>query len=225
MQVVQEEEETMATAQGTAHHPGTAAEGLSYYDVIGALSTLECSQDVIFTPDELEQLTAHTKTGSQPQPTGFKRSKHNIHGYLGAKLNSSDVSHVADCDLSHTLMGGYVPPTQLETLCGTNFADLFHRQLDCSELLQVYDIFSKDILSPNMRQGTDAAAAAEDTRQEDKSTTSGGVRDPATDPKVYQWTTAEGKIIRKVVICRRCNSKFYGTQRLKQLQQHHCRKF
>lgn len=211
---------------------------LSYYDVIAALSTLECSQDVIFTPDELKQLTKQTKTQSLGQRTSFKRSKSNIHGYLGGKLNVNEVS-IMDCDLSHTLMGGYVPQTQLETLCSTNFADLFHKQLNCSDLLQVHDIFNKDILSPSMRSSGASGSTNIDniggnntsTELNIKNTNSSTQlnvladgRDPVTDPKVYQWTNTEGKTIRKIVVCRRCNAKFYGAQRLKQLQQHNCKK-
>lgn len=175
----------------------------SYYDVLSGLAALQRSQDVSFTAEELRQFTRGIY---EKKPDG--REKHDeskvplrpvLHDLLGGTPDLQEAAR-AGCSLNHTLLGGYVPQSQLEALSGADFARYFHRVLECNNALETYNLFLA---------GTQAKAQV----------ASGAVVQPKA-----AYVNAEGKLVKKAVVCRRCKSKFYGASRLHALEQHKCSK-
>lgn len=196
----------------------------TYYDIIAGLAAFEKSQAVSLTPEELLELTTisnntkeekkkedHSETEIKPDNSiGEKKvedteaeedkPKINIHGYLGGKVDLSEATNV-NYDLGHTLLGGYVPKKQLESLSSLDFAHYFHKSLECEDALQIYDLFIPTSNKMHMLLNTN-----------------GNDTSKITPDRI----TPEGKIIRKVIICKKCKSKFYGPTRLQQLKKHDC---
>ncbi|CCC66908.1 hypothetical protein NCAS_0A03500 [Naumovozyma castellii] len=157
----------------------------NYYEVIAGLAELERSQDITFTKEELYQLT-------KPVPlkkAEAKSKRHIVHAYLGGNI---DIKDTTEYDLSHTLLGTHVPQKQLEMLSSIDFAQLFHKTLECENALQINDMFF-DGLTPSPRK---------------------------SDPQDSKEATTKG--VRKVVVCKRCQSRFKGPLRMKQLEKHTC---
>lgn len=195
-----------------------------YYDIIAGLSAFEKSQDVILTKEELLELTTvNNDEGVKSKESGekdtSKKTRPILHAYLGGKVDMNEVNS-AKQDLSHTLLGGFVPQKQLESLSSIDFAEYFHKVLECEESLQIYDLFiqpSQNKTLPTVMMQQPNVTVQENTQDITKST------NPSMNPRVYQWTNPEGKTIKKIVICKRCGSRFSGQNRMKQLSQHNCK--
>ncbi|CCK69403.1 Ldb7p KNAG_0C02920 [Huiozyma naganishii CBS 8797] len=218
--------DTTGTVNGNPHeNPGTVEKqtkrrnNRSYYDIISALSAVEKSQDVVFTPEELVELTAPLEQGrsNDPQSDTKKDGKPriNVHGYMGdVKVNPVEASKV-EYDLSHTLLGGYVPRKQLESLSSVDFAHYFHKALECENTLQIYDMFvpqksaMHQVLAGRLDHDTTQQNQQQQQQQQQRTT--------------YQRVDAAGRIVKKVLVCKRCSSKFQGPHRWKQLKQHVCK--
>lgn len=210
-----------------------------YYDIIAGLSAFEKSQDVVLTKEELVELTTvdsiekdndketNSKDGNTKEEAEkkapVKRHRPNLHTFLGGKVDIQEVQ-TAQHDLSHTLLGAYVPKKQLESLSSLDFAQYFHKALECEESFQIYDLFIQP--TQNKIQNSILLNNAMNNSLNNSMTNIPGMTssDPEHNPKVYQWTKPDGKIVKKVVICNRCGNKFSGQNRMKQLAQHHCKR-
>ena len=198
----------------------STTETKNYYDVIGALSSFECSQEVTFNSEELTELTKQPKLDIQDDKADNERIK--VHSYLGGKIDTKEASQ-AHYDLGHTLLGGYVPPHQLESLSSIDFAHYFNKTIDCEEALKIYETFlpasSRQCMLLSTQHDIEAKAKAKaQAKLEKKQKTSGTDSNGNDDERVLP----DGKIVRKVIICRRCNRKFRGADRMKQLKRHEC---
>ncbi|KAG0662451.1 hypothetical protein C6P44_002241 [Monosporozyma unispora] len=204
-----------------------------YYDIIAGLSAFEKSQDVVLTREELVELTTvdtvednkkkedkDEKKEEEGEEVKEPRKRHrqNLHSYLGGKVDMSEIQ-TAQHNLSHTLLGAYVPKKQLESLSSLDFAQYFHKALECEESLHIYDLF----IQPTQNKIQNSILLNNAMNISMANTPEISESDPAHNPKVYQWTKPDGKIVRKVVICNHCHSRFFGQNRMKQLAQHHCK--
>lgn len=179
-----------------------------YYDVIAGLSAFESSQEVTFSREDLQELVKEEEelakqTGKVEDDTRRKRTT--VHGYLGGKVDINEASN-ASYDLSHTLLGGYVPKRQLESLSSIDFAHYFHKSLECEDALQVYDVYVGNgygRITPQLNRMATPTSEAE-----------ANGRETITEP---------GKMVRKVIVCRRCKSRFVGPKRKHDLEKHECR--
>ncbi|CAB4255092.1 similar to Saccharomyces cerevisiae YBL006C LDB7 Component of the RSC chromatin remodeling complex [Maudiozyma barnettii] len=196
-----------------------------YYEVIGALSSFETSQEVVLSHEELKQLTEQKDSTEQKKTLGDKE-RIPVHTYLGSKVDMKEAAH-ASYDLSHTILGGYVPQRQLESLSSVDFAHYFNRTLDCDEALQIYDIFlpasARQCMLLSTQNEIDVRVKAKaKAKLERKQKAAAAAADSAngTDERVLP----DGKIVRKVIVCKRCNRKFRGEDRMKQLKKHECTK-
>ncbi|CDH09323.1 related to Chromatin structure-remodeling complex protein RSC14 [Zygosaccharomyces bailii ISA1307] len=172
-----------------------------YYDVIAGLAAFECSQDVSLTTQELDELVkAEDDKQTQVIPNSAneetRKKKVTVHGYLGGKVDLDEASN-ASYDLSHTLLGGYVPKRQLESLSSIDFAHYFHKSLECESALQVYDSF----MASNFRR---APALPTDPVQDNLHS---GTPSPA---------------VRKSLVCKKCGARFSGSHRMHRLRKHTC---
>lgn len=190
-----------------------------YYTIIGALSAFETSQEVTFTPEELVELTATTTDGEQEKVEG-KEEEHEtdgkrvpVHAYLGGKVDLKEASN-ANYDLSHTLLGGYVPAKQLESLSSIDFAHYFHKLLECDDALQVFDMF----LPANSRMNLLLSSQSKTTAGPEKS-----MEKKRKELDNFERVLPDGKIVRKVIVCQRCKHKFRGPDRMKLLKKHACK--
>ncbi|KAK5782461.1 Ldb7p PWA37_000605 [Arxiozyma heterogenica] len=153
-------------------------------------------------------------------------SRPNLHGYLGGKVDMEEIK-VAQHDLSHTLLGSYIPKRQLESLTSLDFAQYFHKALECEESLQIYDLFIQPV--ENIKSSSVAPKKIENGNSNNSNNiTKDSLKeiDPSDlehNQRVYQWTKPDGKVVRKVVLCNRCNGRFFGPNRMKQLLQHNCK--
>lgn len=118
----------------------------NYYDLISGLSAFECSHEVLLSAGELEQLVESSdeeccKNGetTDDESSTIEKKRLTVHGYLGGKVDLTEASN-ASYDLSHTLLGGYVPRRQLESLSSIDFAHYFHKSLECENALRNYDL-------------------------------------------------------------------------------------
>lgn len=179
----------------------------SYYDIIAGLAAFECSQEVTFNRHDLQELVKQpTESQSVTRNTEdeTRRKRTIVHGYLGGKVDINEASN-ASYDLSHTLLGGYVPKRQLESLSSIDFAHYFHKSLECEDALQVYDLFVGTGYGriPAHINGQVAApveaATARDSRLE-----------------------SPAKSVRKVVVCKRCGARAHGPRRVQELENHVC---
>ncbi|CCD22491.1 Ldb7p NDAI_0A03340 [Naumovozyma dairenensis CBS 421] len=171
----------------------------SYYDVISGLAALERSHQITFSQDELLQLTENSKKVRKSKNEKRKiidtAVRPTIHSYLGGTINVTDKTNY---DVSHTLLGNHVPKSQLETLSSIDFAQLFHKYLSCEDVLQIHDIFFSNSF-PNTFSSPPVDIHNEDTNKE-----------------------GEKAKVRKVIICKRCNSRFTGRNRMSLLKKHTC---
>lgn len=115
----------------------------SYYDIIAGLSAFECSHKVTLSPEELKDLTNKTRENENNDDEEKNKSQKNastkrpiVHSYLGNKINLKEANY----DLSHCVMGGFLPKNQLESLSSKDFAYYFHKSLECEDALEVYDL-------------------------------------------------------------------------------------
>ncbi|SMN20968.1 similar to Saccharomyces cerevisiae YBL006C LDB7 Component of the RSC chromatin remodeling complex [Maudiozyma saulgeensis] len=194
-----------------------------YYEVIGALSSFETSQEVVLSNDELVELTK-PKIDTQQKEASEERIP--VHAYLGGKVNMKEAAH-ASYDLGHTLLGGYVPQRQLESLSSIDFAHYFDKTLDCDDALQIFDTFlpasARQCMLLSTQNELDIRAKAKakaKLERKQKAATAAADSANGTDERVLP----DGKIVRKVIMCRRCNRKFRGEDRMKQLKRHECTK-
>ncbi|CCF59884.1 hypothetical protein KAFR_0I01030 [Kazachstania africana CBS 2517] len=177
--------------------------GKDYYDILAGLSAFERSHEVSFTLEELKELVKPKKDDEKKKlQEGSKKSSKRItvHGYLGGKVDLTEASN-ANYDLSHTLLGGYVPKKQLESLSSIDFAHYFHKSLDCEDALKIYDLFISSYNGNRINKMGSTGLA------------NGSLSRLSTD----------GKPLRKVLVCKKCHSKFYGINRMKQLKKHDCK--
>lgn len=189
----------------------------NYYDIIAGLSAFECSQEVILSPqDLLELVTEDTEPNDEPESTvddkGKKRTT--VHGYLGGKVDLNEASN-ASYDLSHTLLGGYVPKRQLESLSSIDFAHYFHKSLECEGALQVYDL-----LMGNDYRRLNLHINGNSSREDTTTTTTpppNSIENESGDTR-----TNHNKVVRKAIICKKCGAKFVGSTRMKMLKKHSC---
>lgn len=156
-----------------------------------------------------------------------RRRRPNLHGYLGGKVDMEEIK-IAQHDLSHTLLGSYIPKRQLESLTSLDFAQYFHKALECEESLQIYDLFIQPTQNTKSRSTVPKNLENINTTNNNNNTTKESservdLSDPEHNPRVYQWTKPDGKVVRKVVLCNRCNGRFFGPNRMKQLLQHNCK--
>ena len=222
-----------------------------YYDIIAGLSAFEKSQDVVLTKQELIELTkgqneeidggknieinnkdeikdSNDSSNSNQEivtkQSMKRRQRPNLHGYLGGKVDMEKIK-TAQHDLSHTLLGSYIPKRQLESLTSLDFAQYFHKALECEESLQIYDLFIQptQVIKGRSMISKNSSSTSSSNTPPGSSSENSDPMDPEHNPRVYQWTKPDGKVIRKVVICNRCNSRFFGPNRMKQLAQHSCK--
>lgn len=211
----------------------TTSKSKSYYDIIGALSTFEVSQEVTLTNKELEQLTKEGGNDAEDNESEEEEEEEQesdddvrapVHSYLGGRVNVKEAA-LASYDLGHTLLGGYVPQHQLESLSSVDFAHYFKRTLESKEALQVFDTFlpatSRTYMLPSTQAERDAKLNGTEGA-ESNDTHSSNTAAAADDAASYERILPDGKIVRKVVICKRCNRKFRGIDRMKQLKKHQC---
>lgn len=215
-----------------------------YYDIIAGLSAFEKSQDVVLTREELVELTSvdDTKRVDEEKTDGkeetskeeeekreeveeveekkapVKRHRPSLHNFLGGKVDIQEVQ-TAQHNLSHTLLGAYVPKKQLESLSSLDFAQYFHKALECEESLQIYDLF----IQPTQNKIQNSILLNNAMNNSLANIHGMSESDPEHNPRVYQWTKPDGKTVKKVVICNRCGNKFSGQNRMKQLAQHRCK--
>ncbi|QLQ79801.1 hypothetical protein HG537_0C04500 [Torulaspora globosa] len=186
-----------------------------YYDVIAGLSAFECSQEVTFSREDLLELVKAeeevAKQNGKPEED-VRRKRTTVHGYLGGKVDLNEASN-AIYDLSHTLLGGYVPKRQLESLSSVDFAHYFHKTLECEDALQIYEVF--------VGNGYGQIAAQLNSRMINTGDTSPGT--PASGSDNNGTETVPAKVVRRVIVCRRCKSRFVGPRRKQELEKHECR--
>ncbi|CCH60207.1 hypothetical protein TBLA_0C04070 [Henningerozyma blattae CBS 6284] len=185
----------------------------SYYDIISGLAAFECSHKVTLSAEELKDLTSKSKEKNQSSKDDSSKQKHQskhhhkknysqpiLHGYLGGKVNLKDAQY----DLSHSLLGGYVPKHQLESLSSTDFSYYFHKSLYCEDALDVYDLLVGNEyrqLRKNISTETNPNNSMDDDADGAKNTNNN---------------------VRKAVICKKCTSKFVGNSRMRELENHSC---
>ncbi|GCE99855.1 hypothetical protein ZYGM_003041 [Zygosaccharomyces mellis] len=179
----------------------------TYYEVIAGLASFERSQDVSLSYPELQELVNAESYNKQAEKLpntaneGTKRKKVTVHGYLGGKVDLDEASN-ASYDLSHTLLGGYVPKRQLESLSSIDFAHYFHKSLECEDALQIYDLF----VANNFRRATALPPAVTHINNNSDN-------EPHSSP---------GSTIKKSLICKKCGTKFSGSHRMHRLRKHSC---
>lgn len=188
---------------------------LDYYAAISGLASLDRSHQVHFSKGELRELVKNRLENMAPTATDLYRNNKNrinIHGYLGGKVNMKEITELT-YDLDHNLLGGYVPRQQLETLSSADFARYFHKKIECGTTMRTYDTFLTD---------SHFGLMAKPRRTEPATTTSGATN---IDQKVEKKpiTTPASAHIRKVIVCKRCNSRFAGPSRMKSLRRHICK--
>ncbi|CAI4037238.1 hypothetical protein SMKI_02G1060 [Saccharomyces mikatae IFO 1815] len=173
---------------------------MGYYEVIAGLSALEKSPQVVFSAAELQQLTQQSADtnkntkGSENSKMRISRPKRvAVHGYLGGKVSLADAAQV-EYEVGHSLLGSYVPRQQLEALSSVDFAHHFHRTLECKTALETHDVFLAGAGQLSLPFQSHIESPRED----------------------------ELKRKRKVLICKRCQSRFIGTHRRSQLREHAC---
>ncbi|GAV55794.1 hypothetical protein ZYGR_0AY01870 [Zygosaccharomyces rouxii] len=185
----------------------------TYYEVIAGLASFERSQDVSLSHPELQELVKaeiHNKQTEKLPNTAneeAKRKKVTVHGYLGGKVDLDEASN-ASYDLSHTLLGGYVPRRQLESLSSIDFAHYFHKSLECEDALQIYDLF----VANNFRRAT--ALPSTVTHINNNNNNNSSTHDEAHSPP--------GSNIKKSLVCKKCGTKFSGSHRMHRLRKHTC---
>lgn len=186
----------------------------NYYDIIAGLAAFECSQEVTFNPLDLQELVKQPDEAKKPSSTiddDPRKKRTIVHGYLGGKVDLNEASN-ASYDLSHTLLGGYVPKRQLESLSSIDFAHYFHKLLECENALQVYELlvgtgYGRIPAHINGRVAAPVEAAV---------TSAAGAIDG-------EGAAAPPRSVRKVVVCKRCRTRFTGPRRMQELEKHACR--
>lgn len=189
----------------------------NYYDIIAGLSAFEYSHEVTLSPQDLLELVTEDAEPNEEPESMFddkKKKRTTVHGYLGGKVDINEASN-ASYDLSHTLLGGYVPKRQLESLSSIDFAHYFHKSLECEGALQVYDLLMGNdyrrlnlhINGNSSREGTTTTATPPSNSIESEA---GATR------------TNHHRVVRKAVICKKCGAKFVGSTRMKMLGKHIC---
>lgn len=233
------------TLQGSEPHNHnvsmTVANARGYYDILGALSTFEVSQEVSLTHEELTQLAQEAQKESEGGDVQGKKTDGNsesgdadandkddddertpVHSYLGGRVKVKEAA-LASYDLGHTLLGGYVPQHQLESLSSIDFANYFRRTLENEDAVQIFDTFlpasSRTYMLPSTQAERDAQAGVEGSTATNAATAAAQAAENAAN---YERVLPDGKIVRKVVVCKRCNRKFRGIDRMKQLRKHEC---
>ncbi|CAR29501.1 hypothetical protein ZYGR_0AD01830 [Zygosaccharomyces rouxii] len=182
----------------------------TYYEVIAGLASFERSQDVSLSHPELQELVKaefHNKQAEKlPNTTNeeTKRKKVTVHGYLGGKVDLDEASN-ASYDLSHTLLGGYVPRRQLESLSSIDFAHYFHKSLECEDALQIYDMF----VANNFRRATALPSTVTHVNNNNSSN--------HNEPHA-----SSGSAVKKSLVCKKCGTKFSGSHRMHRLRKHDC---
>lgn len=182
----------------------------SYYEVIAGLASFERSQDVSLSHPELQELVKadydnQQQAGKLPNNSNedARRKKVTVHGYLGGKVDLDEASN-ASYDLSHTLLGGYVPRRQLESLSSIDFAHYFHKSLECEDALQIYDLF----VANNFRRATALPPTVSRLNE-----------NPHNHNDTQQASVSS---IRKSLVCKKCGTKFSGSHRMHRLRKHNC---
>lgn len=191
----------------------------SYYDIIAGLSAFECSQDVSLNPHDLQELvTEGDESDEQPEKVeeDVKRKRNTVHGYLGGKVDLNEATN-ASYDLSHTLLGGYVPKRQLESLSSIDFAHYFHKSLECENALQVYDLL---VGSGYGRIPVHINGKSGDSRESTTASTSNNPVD--SNGSEARTESRDNKAVRKVVVCKKCKSRFSGPRRMQMFKNHVC---
>ena len=172
----------------------------NYYDVIAGLSAFEKSNDVTLTIEELKELTEVESDKEDKAKKLSKDEQHkedenkvrmNVHGYLGGRVDLSEAPNTT-YDLSHALLGGFVPRRQLESLSSIDFAQYFHKSLECENALEVYDL-----LVGNEYRHVQQQQHRNEIDNKDK-------------------------VVRKVIVCKKCQARFMGPDRMKSLYKHNC---
>ncbi|EJT41661.1 LDB7-like protein [Saccharomyces kudriavzevii IFO 1802] len=173
---------------------------MGYYAVLAGLSALEKSPQVVFTAAELQQLTQQCSSANESardreisEGKVSKPKRVAVHGYLGGKVSLADAAQV-EYEVGHSLLGSYVPRQQLEALSSVDFAHHFHRTLECKAALETHDVFLAGAgqLSLPFQSHIDSPKDNDLKRK------------------------------RKVMICKRCQSRFSGPQRRSQIKEHVC---
>ena len=196
-----------------------------YYSVLAGLSAFEASQNVSFTEQELEEFSRQQNQVSLKEKEGedgtdrddnVKETKSNannstsakrmppVHGYLGGRVDIKEAAR-ANYDLSHTLLGGYVPKRQLEQLVSLDFAHFFNKNLECKSAIQVCSTFT-GLANPPVNSNTSTDSPEELRIQQEAS----------------EVTLPDGRIKYRVLECVKCHQRFRGPDRLKLLKQHSC---
>lgn len=189
--------------------------------MLAGLSAFESSQEVIFNQHDLQELVKEdeeqqSKEQNKSTDEESRRKRTTVHGYLGGKVDLNEASN-ASYDLSHTLLGGYVPKRQLESLSSVDFAHYFHKSLECEDALQVYDVF---VASGYGRVATQLNGRVALNTGEN---TSSGTPASGLDENDKNTVTGPVKMTRKVIVCRRCKSRFVGPKRKHDLEKHECK--
>lgn len=185
----------------------------SYYEVIGDLAAFELSQSVSFTKEQLIELIQQEQAfrldrDDLNQCDFSNKKKIPIHSYLGT-LSSKDAEeaskHLDAYNLKHTLLGGYVPREQLESLSGSDFAYYLHKVLECSGSIDTYGKY----VNPGKIHISNDSSASSPVDQISRLNMTGSFREPHT---------------KKVVLCKLCKARFSGPRRFTELSHHRCMK-
>lgn len=189
-----------------------------YYSVLAGLSAFEASQNVSFTEQELEEFSHQQKQVPSGEELGedgneTKSNTNNftsakrmppVHGYLGGRVDIKEAAR-ANYDLSHTLLGGYVPKRQLEQLVSLDFAHFFNKNLECKSAIQVCSTFAGPANSPV-----------------NANTNTGSPEELRIQQEAPEVTLPDGRIKHRVLECVKCHQRFRGPDRLRLLKQHSC---
>ncbi|AMD22258.1 HGL082Cp [Eremothecium sinecaudum] len=225
----------------------------SYYDVISDLSCFESSDKVSFTREQLSELVQQevdnraARDDLSKSSIDFDASKRiPMHSYLGP-LSAQDAEeaskHLGVYNLNHTLLGGYVPRNQLESLSSTDFAHYLHKVLECEGPLESYakyvnvgriPIGSVDpanespvpltARAPTQVQLPGSLGSAQGIG---KTQTPSNSATPSigTPPVVNTTIKKAGEShVKKVVLCKLCKKRFSGPRRFTEFSNHMCMK-
>ncbi|AET41080.1 Ldb7p Ecym_7234 [Eremothecium cymbalariae DBVPG len=223
----------------------------SYYNVISDLSCFESSDKVSFTEEQLLELTQQEYDNRETRDDLSKSGLHfdpikriPMHSYLGpltARDAEEAAKHLGFYNLKHTLLGGYVPRNQLESLSSTDFAHYLHKILECEGPLDSYSkyvnvgripIGSIDPVNElpvplsaktpvQVQAGTPGSSSSTKVQTPSSSATPSAGTPPIVNTTIKK---AGESHIKKVVLCKLCKKRFSGPRRFTEFSNHMCMK-
>ncbi|AAS54402.1 AGL088Cp [Eremothecium gossypii ATCC 10895] len=227
------------------------SETRSYYSVISDLSCFEASDKVSFTREQLMELTQQ-EVDAREMRDNLERSEwetrkrlpmHSYLGQLAARDAEEAAKHPGYYTLQHTLLGGYVPRHQLESLSSTDFAHYLHKVLECEGPLDSYGkyvnvgripIGSAEVAAESPMPlavkapvpmpgllGTPGSSSSTKVQTPSSSATPSAGTPPIVNTTIKK---AGESHIKKVVLCKLCKKRFSGPRRFTEFSNHMCMK-